>query len=198
MNETDEKRRFPRAHVEIELGPSPSRPADADERIADLSLGGALVLTNEPLPPGSELDLNFRIPGRKDVMSLRALVLREVPYKNGAAMAVRFDAMGLQDQITLGAYVSDRFWDEQLPDAEIAEEIADEPEAPAAEAPLPEGLSVASHEDIREAAARADAEEKKEWAQEGFVVVHNDGSEVDTRKIQKELGGEFIVVETKR
>lgn len=192
MNETDEKRRFPRAHVEIELGPSPSRPADASERIADLSLGGALVLTNEPLPPGSELDLNFRIPGRKDVMSLRALVLREVPYKDGAAMAVRFDAMGLQDQVTLGAYVSDRFWDEQLPDAEIAEEVEDD-------SPLPEGMSVASHEDIRAAAAAADQEhEQQEWAQEGFVVVHNDGSEVDTRKIQKELGGEFIVVDTKR
>ena len=196
MNETDEKRRFPRAHVEIELGPSPSRPADADERIADLSLGGALVLTNEPLPAGSELDLNFRIPGRKDVMSLRAVVLREVPYKNGAAMAVRFDAMGLQDQVTLGAYVSDRFWDEQLPDAEIADELADEPEAP-----LPEGMSVASDEDIRAAAAAAAADkarEQEEWAQEGFVVVRNDGSEVETKKIRQELGGEFIVVDTKR
>lgn len=184
MHHEDDKRRFPRAHVEIQLGPSPDRPADVQERIANLSLGGALVATNDPLPAGSELDLNFKLPGSKEMLSLRAEVLRQVTVNGAPAMAVRFEAMNLQHQVALGAYVSDRFWDEQLPEAEMAE--AEE---------LPEGMSVASEEDIRRAAVGSDAQE---WAREGFVVVHNDGSEVDSKQIKKELGGEFIVVETKR
>lgn len=184
MHHEDDKRRFPRAHVDIQLGPSPDRPADARERIANLSLGGALVATNDPLEPGSELDLNFKLPGSEEILSLRAEVLRQVSINGAPAMAVRFEAMDLQNQITLGAYVSDRFWDEQLPEAEIAESEE-----------LPEGMSVASDEDIRRAAAEPDPQE---WAREGFVVAHNDGSEVDSKQIKKELGGEFIVVETKR
>lgn len=176
MQDSDNKRRFPRARVDIELGPMPNRPASVSEKIADISLGGAVVVSNDPLPPGSEMHLNFRIPGRSDLLSVRAVVLREFAYQQAAAMAVRFDAMPLQDQITLGNYVSDRAWDQQLPDAEIQEEDEEE----AANASDPGDTS----------------DPRAQWAQEGFVVVRNDGSEVEALK--EELGENFIVVETKR
>ena len=185
MNEPDNKRRFPRAHVDIELGPTPNRPAGVNERIADISLGGALVVSNDPLPPGSEVHLNFKIPGRKDVLSVRAVVLRELAFEKSAAMAVRFDTMPLQDQITLGTYVSDRAWDQQLPEAEIHEDEEDLPEA--------ESLGAAESPDAGDT-----SDPRHEWAQEGFVIVRNNGTEVDNDALKEELGGEFIVVDTKR
>jgi len=91
-----ERRRYPRVHTDVpirlstidpEIDPWSGRPffRSCEEAVADVSRGGARVLSNEPLGPGRRLLLEIDLPdGRPFEAIARVAWSRVEPHARGS------------------------------------------------------------------------------------------------------------------
>jgi len=70
----------------------------------DINEGGMFVETREPLPPGTEVGLQFRLPGSEAPLDLRGTVVhvRETPSRG---MGIEFGALDAEARATINAVV---------------------------------------------------------------------------------------------
>ena len=57
----------------------------------DISFGGIMAASENPIPPGTILDLQIVIPGESTALAARAQVVELVSYRGKQAMRMRFD-----------------------------------------------------------------------------------------------------------
>ena len=71
-----------------------------DSQIANLSLGGALILFDEDLPMGQRLEVTFSIPTQKDPIRVGAAVR----WATGTAIGVQFDGLRAREVWSLNKF----------------------------------------------------------------------------------------------
>lgn len=77
---------------------------------ADLSAGGAFLVSDLLLEPGESLSLEFQIPGRPAAVRAHARVawVRRFPgAEQPAGMGIEFARLGKEDRASLDAFVRD-------------------------------------------------------------------------------------------
>lgn len=105
-----ERRLHPRTQIQIEVN---YRSLDAlyENPVLDISQGGMFIRTESPLPLGTEISLEFVIPGQDQTIQSKGLVVwrhesthsRISSQKPG--MGIRFIQMEPQDLKRIKAYV---------------------------------------------------------------------------------------------
>lgn len=206
MDHGIERRRYPRAGVDIRVE-RPAAKSSPAERLRDLSLGGALLLTSNPLPAGSPLELRFHLPedptdekSPRRPLAVQAEVVHSRKLDERTAMAVRFTGLSLAEQVLLGSYVSAHRWQDDpeawLPEAPVIGEDAGEADS-APDQPMKAAPAYTAGTNPSPASAEP-AAENAEWNEEGFVVLSRDSESEVTRELAEQLGEGFIIVETKK
>ena len=97
----DERRRQTRTPVNV-----PARYVTSEGlvrcRLANLSLGGALIQTAEPLAFGTKIELTIELPDEQGTVAVQATVR----WNHNDSMGVQFGVMGAQETYRITEFVA--------------------------------------------------------------------------------------------
>jgi c-di-GMP-binding flagellar brake protein YcgR len=100
-----ERRRFERApikaQVEYELTNSSSGPSRIRRNMANISLGGLFIATEEAIRPGTRMVIRFELPNKHRVIA----VSRVCYAKKGQGLGVEFLSLDDEDRDEIQAYI---------------------------------------------------------------------------------------------
>jgi c-di-GMP-binding flagellar brake protein YcgR len=100
-----ERRRFERApivaQVEYELTNSSSGPSRVRRSMANISIGGLFINTEEPIRAGTRMVVRFELPNRHRVIA----VSRVCYVKKGQGLGVEFLTLDDEDREEIEAYI---------------------------------------------------------------------------------------------
>ncbi len=101
-----ERRRFERApitaQVEYELTNSSSGPSRIRRHMANISLGGLYISTEEQLRPGTRMVIRFELPNKH-----RVIAVSRVAYTNkGKGLGVEFLSLDQEDREEIESYIA--------------------------------------------------------------------------------------------
>jgi uncharacterized protein (TIGR02266 family) len=101
-----ERRRFERApilaQVEFELTNSSSGPSRVRRHMANISLGGMFISTEEPIRVGTRMVVRFELPNKHRVIA----VSRVCYTKKGAGLGVEFLNLDDEDREEIETYIA--------------------------------------------------------------------------------------------
>jgi c-di-GMP-binding flagellar brake protein YcgR len=101
-----ERRRFERApitaQVEYELTNSSSGPSRVRRNLANISLGGMFITTEEPIRAGTRMVVRFELPNRHRVIA----VSRVCYTRKGLGLGVEFLNLDDEDREEIEAYIA--------------------------------------------------------------------------------------------
>src|SRR5438105_4881231 len=101
-----ERRRFERApitaQVEYELTNSSSGPSRVRRHVANISLGGMFISTEEPIRVGTRMVVRFELPNRHRVIA----VSRVCYARKGLGLGVEFLNLDDEDHEEIEAYIA--------------------------------------------------------------------------------------------
>lgn len=101
-----ERRRFERApilaQVEFELTNSSSGPSRVRRHMANISLGGMFISTEEPIRVGTRMVVRFELPNKHRVIA----VSRVCYTKKSAGLGVEFLNLDEEDREEIEAYIA--------------------------------------------------------------------------------------------
>jgi c-di-GMP-binding flagellar brake protein YcgR len=101
-----ERRRFERApitaQVEYELTNSSSGPSRVRRNMANISLGGMFITTEEPIRTGTRMVVRFELPNRHRVIA----VSRVCYARKGVGLGVEFLNLDDEDREEIEAYIA--------------------------------------------------------------------------------------------
>jgi uncharacterized protein (TIGR02266 family) len=101
-----ERRRFERApilaQVEFELTNSSSGPSRVRRHMANISLGGMFISTEEPIRIGTRMVVRFELPNKHRVIA----VSRVCYTKKGAGLGVEFLNLDAEDREEIETYIA--------------------------------------------------------------------------------------------
>jgi c-di-GMP-binding flagellar brake protein YcgR len=101
-----ERRRFERApitaQVEYELTNSSSGPSRVRRSMANISLGGMFITTEEPIRAGTRMVVRFELPNRHRVIA----VSRVCYTRKGVGLGVEFLSLDDEDRDEIEAYIA--------------------------------------------------------------------------------------------
>jgi c-di-GMP-binding flagellar brake protein YcgR len=104
----ENRRKYPRVSVTTELWIGQDGIfTRADERLADLSLGGAFIETSQFYPVGSVLSLRFKLPNIFSLITCTAIVRRTV-YNQG--FGVEFLDLSPEDSSKLESFLASQIY----------------------------------------------------------------------------------------
>ncbi len=105
-------RRGQRIDVSLRIVMNSDFDLDAsDSLMSNLSLGGCFVLTPKPLPVGSPLVLQFKLPGESDGEGIKATGvvrwLREARRESGEGMGIQFTEIRPEHLVILKRFLEE-------------------------------------------------------------------------------------------
>jgi uncharacterized protein (TIGR02266 family) len=90
------------------LGAAADTPSTPSSTVtANIGVGGAFILTDDPAPVGSRLTIELRIPTTQETLHLRAEVRwarQPKPGRAGAGMGVKFLGLDVESLLALSEY----------------------------------------------------------------------------------------------
>ncbi len=99
-------RRFmPRINGNFEV-----RPLDGEAPMGgiDLSFGGMMCASSEPLWPGNTIEAELMLPGEDTAIYVKAKVVELVPYHSHTAMRMRFSDVSTADRKRIAQWMTRR------------------------------------------------------------------------------------------
>jgi uncharacterized protein (TIGR02266 family) len=106
MTQGRERRKFPRVPIIVEIYYQSDSPV-IRSRLADLSEGGLFVDTVNPLPPGSEVNFRFELPGKAGQSPVVGLA-KVAWTQPTVGMGVEFVRFGDDSQDRLRAFLREQ------------------------------------------------------------------------------------------
>ena len=102
-----ERRRFERApisaQVEFELTNSSSGPSRVRKHMANISVGGLFISTEEPIRAGTRMVVRLELPSNKH----RVIAVSRVTYvKKGVGLGVEFVSLDDEDREEIEAFIA--------------------------------------------------------------------------------------------
>jgi uncharacterized protein (TIGR02266 family) len=101
-----ERRRFERApitaQVEFELTNSSSGPSRVRKHMANISLGGLFISTEEPIRAGTRMVVRFELPNKHRVIA----VSRVCYVRKGQGLGVEFLSLDPEDREEIEEYIA--------------------------------------------------------------------------------------------
>ena len=101
-----ERRRFERApitaQVEYELTNSSSGPSRVRRNVANISIGGMFITTEEPIRAGTRMVVRFELPNRHRVIA----VSRVCYTRKGLGLGVEFLNLDEEDRDEIESYIA--------------------------------------------------------------------------------------------
>ena len=102
-----ERRRFERApisaQVEFELTNSSSGPSRVRKHMANISVGGLFISTEEPIRAGTRMVVRFELPNKH-----RVIAVSRVSYvRKGLGLGVEFLSLDDEDREEILAYIAE-------------------------------------------------------------------------------------------
>jgi hypothetical protein len=90
------------AQVEYELTNSSSGPSRVRKNMANISLGGLFITTDEPIRAGTRMVIRFELPNRHRVIA----VSRVCYVRKGIGLGVEFLSLDDEDREEIEAYIA--------------------------------------------------------------------------------------------
>ncbi|HWN99274.1 MAG TPA: PilZ domain-containing protein [Blastocatellia bacterium] len=101
-----ERRRFERApisaQVEFELTNSSSGPSRVRKHMANISIGGLFITTEEPIRAGTRMVVRFELPNKHRVIA----VSRVCYVRKGQGLGVEFLSLDAEDREEIETYIA--------------------------------------------------------------------------------------------
>ncbi|HET9532527.1 MAG TPA: PilZ domain-containing protein [Blastocatellia bacterium] len=101
-----ERRRFERApivaQVEYELTNSSSGPSRVRKNMANISIGGLFITTEEPIRAGTRMVVRFELPNKHRVIA----VSRVCYARKGVGLGVEFLSLDEEDREEIETYIA--------------------------------------------------------------------------------------------
>ncbi|MFH0822906.1 MAG: PilZ domain-containing protein [Pseudomonadota bacterium] len=98
-DESEDKRRFTRVPFDINVRVSTSDVVVKAERVRDISLGGMYIVTEDPLPPGTQCMVEIDLVGPASLLKIQ--FEGETAHCDAHGMGVKFMKMDLDGLIHL-------------------------------------------------------------------------------------------------